>query len=88
MHYRYLENLGVIIKTSAQVKSYDGSQLILENGESIKADTAIWTAGVKPVRIAGIKQDGYLAGKRLQVDAFNRLIGSTHIYAIGDIAAC
>ncbi len=86
--YRYLENLGVIIKTNTNVRSYDGSQLILENGESIKTNTAIWTAGVKPVMIAGIEQDGYLAGKRLQVDEFNRLSGSNHIYAIGDVAAC
>lgn len=85
--YRYLENMGVIIKTSAQVKSYDGSLLCLENGESFKADTAIWTAGVKPVRIAGIEQEAYLSGKRLQVDAFNRLPGSDHIFAIGDLAA-
>ena len=85
--FRYLENLGIIIKTSTGVKSYDGSQLILENGDLIKADTAIWTAGVKPVMISGIEQEGYLAGKRLQVDAFNRLLGSNNIYAIGDIAA-
>jgi NADH:ubiquinone reductase (H+-translocating) len=85
--YKYLEKLGIIIKTSALVKNYDGSLLILENGESIKADTAIWTAGVKPVMIAGIEQDGYLSGKRLQVDEFNRLAGSHHIFAIGDLAA-
>ncbi len=85
--FRYLENLGIIIKTSAQAKSYDGSQLILENGESIKTDTVIWTAGVKPVLISGIKQDGYLAGKRIEVDSFNRLVGSKDIYAIGDVAA-
>jgi len=86
--FRYLENMGIIIKTSAQAKSYDGSRLILGNGESIKADTVIWTAGVKAAGIEGINQDGYSAGKRLQVDAFNRLIGSKHIYAIGDLAAC
>jgi NADH dehydrogenase len=73
--------------TSAQVQSYDGSQLILKNGDSIKTDTAIWTAGVKPVMIAGIEQVGYLAGQRLQVDACNRLIGSNNIFAIGDLAA-
>jgi NADH dehydrogenase len=37
------------------------SQIILENGDSIKADTVIWTAGVKPVMIGGLEQEGYLA---------------------------
>jgi len=86
--YRYLENLGIIIKTSTRVKSYDGSQLLLENGDNIRADTVIWTAGVKPVFISGIEQEGYSAGRRLQVDSYNRLIGSNHIFAIGDVAAC
>ena len=85
--YRYLENLGVIIKTSAQAKSYDGSKLILGNGESIITDTVIWTAGVKPVLIPGIDQEDYIAGKRIVVDEFNRLVGSEEIYAIGDVAA-
>lgn len=86
--YRYLENLGIIIKTSAQVNSYDGSQLILENGDIIRSDTVIWTAGVKPVMITGIEQDGYLSGKRIQVDAFNRVLGNDHVFAIGDVSAC
>lgn len=85
--FRYLENLGVIIKTSALAKSYDGSRLILGNGESIMTDTVIWTAGVKPVLISGIDQENYLAGKRIEVDAFNRIVGSNDIYAIGDVAA-
>ena len=86
--YRYLENMGIFIKTSTRVKGYDGSQLILENGDSIRADTVIWTAGVKPVMISGIEQNAYLNGKRIEVDVFNRLIGSNHIFAIGDVAAC
>lgn len=86
--FRYLERMGVLINTSVLAKSYDGSELILDNGGSIKADSVIWTAGVKPVMIGGIEQDGYQKGKRLRVDAFNRVIGSTDIYAIGDLAAC
>jgi NADH dehydrogenase len=85
--YKYLEKLGVIIKTSSQAKSYDGSQLILGNGESIKTDTVIWSAGVKPVMIPGIEQENYLAGNRIEVDAFNRIVGSNDIYAIGDVAS-
>jgi NADH:ubiquinone reductase (H+-translocating) len=85
--FRYLKNMGIIIKTSAVAKNYEGSQLTLENGESIRTDTVIWTAGVKPVMISGIEQKGYLAGKRIEVDEFNRLVGSNEIFAIGDVAA-
>jgi NADH dehydrogenase len=85
--YRYLEKLGVIIKTSSRAKSYDGTRLILGDGESIKTDTVIWTAGVKPVLIQGIDQEEYHAGKRIAMDECNRLIGSQDIYAIGDVAA-
>jgi len=84
---KYLENLGVLIKTSTTVKRFDGKQLVLGNGDAVASDTVIWTAGVKPVRIEGIEQEAYLAGKRLQVDAFNRLIGSTDVFALGDAAA-
>jgi NADH dehydrogenase len=86
--FRYLEKLGIIIRTSTPVKGYNGSHLLLQNGDSIRTDTVIWTAGVKPVLISGIEQEGYLSGKRLQVDACNRLVGSKEIYAIGDVAAC
>jgi NADH dehydrogenase len=85
--FRYLENLGVIVKVSTHVESYDGSQLFLEKGDSIRTDTVIWTAGVKPVMIEGLDRENYLPNKRLLVDEFNRLKGSTHIFAIGDMAA-
>ena len=86
--FKYLENLGVIIKISSHVKDYDGSQLILEDGKSFRTDTVIWTAGVKPVKISGLTQTSILPGGRLKVDGHNKLLNSSHIFAIGDIAAC
>jgi len=86
--YKYLENMGVIIKISTPVKNYDGSQLFTEDGVSFKAGTVIWTAGVKPVKISGLKQTSFLPGERLKIDQYNRLIDSSKIFAIGDMAAC
>jgi len=86
--FKYLKDLGVIIKISTHVKDYDGSQLFLEDGKSFRTDTVIWTAGVKPVKISGLKQTSFLPGDRLKIDEYNRLIDSSNIFALGDVAAC
>jgi len=85
---RYLENLGFSVKISTLVKSYDGRQHILENGETFRTDTVIWTAGVKAAKIDGLGQDNYLPNGRLQIDTHNNLINNRNIFAIGDVAAC
>ncbi len=86
--YKYLEKTGVIIKTATRVKSFDGKQLLLEDGESFRTDTVIWTAGVKPVKISGLKKTSYLNTGRLCVDEYNRVSDSNSIFALGDVAAC
>ena len=86
--YKYLEKTGVIIKTATRVKSFDGKQLFLENGESFRTDTVIWTAGVKPVKISGLKETSYLKSERLCIDEYNRVVESNNIFALGDVAAC
>jgi len=86
--YRYLENMGVIIKIATRVKSFDGRQLFLEEGESFRTDTVIWTAGVKPNKISGLKETSYLNTDRLLIDEYNNLIDSNNIFALGDVSAC
>lgn len=85
---KYLDKMGVSIKTSTPVKNYDGHQLVLEDGETFKTDTVIWTAGVKPVKINGLKPTDFSPNGRLRVDAYNRLIDRQNIFAIGDGSAC
>ena len=85
---RYLERLGVTIKTGTRVKNYDGTRLTLENDETFRTDTVIWTAGVKVVRIGGLKEQSYLPDGRLLVDACNRLANHEDIFVLGDGAAC
>ncbi|MCF8458184.1 MAG: NAD(P)/FAD-dependent oxidoreductase [Bacteroidales bacterium] len=85
--YKYLKNMGITIKLSTPVKDYDGKHLILDDGSTFKTDTVIWTAGVKPVKLSGLKETHYHPGNRLKVDEFNRLSESKTIFAIGDVAA-
>src|ERR1700722_11903448 len=43
---QYLEELGVIVRTSTVVEDYDGETVTLKGGETIAARNVIWAAGV------------------------------------------
>ncbi|MBL7922736.1 MAG: NAD(P)/FAD-dependent oxidoreductase [Bacteroidia bacterium] len=82
---RYLEELGVQVKTNVVVTKYDGETVTLNNGETIKSRNVIWAAGVTGNVIRGLSPDA-LVRNRYVVDRFNRVKGYDDIYAIGDIA--
>jgi NADH dehydrogenase len=84
---QFLEELGVKVQLNTSVQSYDvdSGSLTLSNGEILKTDTVIWSAGVKGKTIDGIPADKIARGNRYKVDAFNRIEGYENIFAIGDI---
>lgn len=82
----YLENLGVKVYTSTQVKDYDGTTVVLGNGETIKTKTVVWGAGVKGNFLQGLSQNVVAKGNRITVNNYNLVEGTQNIYAIGDIA--
>ncbi|MEO6884513.1 MAG: NAD(P)/FAD-dependent oxidoreductase [Bacteroidia bacterium] len=82
----YLKQLGVEIITETFVKDYDGTVLILNNGEKIKTKTVIWTAGVTGNKISGFQENIFANGNRFKVNRINKISGSETIFAIGDIA--
>lgn len=82
--YRALEKLGVKIKLNTQVKSYMNDEVQFANGESIKAKSLIWTAGVTANVFDGIPQSNLGKGNRMIVNQYNKLMFSDSIYAIGD----
>ena len=84
---RYLKDLGVEVHLNSVVQSYDGLQLSTDKGDSFKARSVIWTAGVKGNAIDGIAEDQITKGSRILVDEFNKIKSYDDIYAIGDIAA-
>ena len=83
---KYLEKLGVTVRTNTLVKGYDGKQVTLNEGEPIQAATVIWAAGVKGNIPNGINKDLIARGNRIKVDRMNRVVGSGNIYSIGDLA--
>jgi NADH:ubiquinone reductase (H+-translocating) len=84
----FLEELGVSVQLNTAVQSYNAEtgELALSNGQVLKTDTIIWSAGVKGRTITGIPEASIVRGNRYKVDAYNRIEGISNVFAIGDIA--
>ena len=82
--FEALTKLGVKIKLNCQVKDYVDDKVVLANGESIATKNLIWAAGVTATIFEGLPSETYGRGKRMLVDAYNKVIGTNNIYAIGD----
>ncbi len=90
VHSRYaaevLKSVGVEILTGRPVASYKNNLLKLEGGESIRAKTVVWTAGVTaalPKLPKGL-ECGSLG--RLAVNDCLEVEGAEGLYAVGDAA--
>ncbi|WP_207493850.1 NAD(P)/FAD-dependent oxidoreductase [Aridibaculum aurantiacum] len=83
---RYLERLGVIVRTNTILKDYDGDTAILSTGDTIETSTVIWAAGVRGNVPKGIDPSLVVRGNRIKVDRFNKVLGTENIYALGDVA--
>lgn len=79
-----LQDMGVIIRLNQLVTDFDGETVLLGDGSSIETKNLIWTAGVTALTFKGLPDSYYGRGKRLMVDGFNKVSGTTNIYAIGD----
>lgn len=86
MSRKYLEQLGVIVKTSTVVENYDGHTVHLKGGETIDAKNVIWAAGVIGNTIDGMPSESITRGNRFITNRFNEVQGVDSIFAIGDIA--
>ncbi|HYF68544.1 MAG TPA: NAD(P)/FAD-dependent oxidoreductase [Ohtaekwangia sp.] len=83
---QYLQDMGVNVQLNTAVKSYDGQQVVFQNGQALRSRTLIWAAGVKGHPIAGIKSEAIGRGARIMVNEFNQVKGHENIFAIGDAA--
>lgn len=79
-----LTKLGVIVKLNCRVTEYVDDTVHLSTGETIQSKNLIWAAGVSARTFDGIPAEFYGRGKRMNVDEFNKVMGSANIYAIGD----
>jgi NADH dehydrogenase len=82
----YLQKMGVKVQLNLAVKSYNGYEVVFNNGEKLLTRTLIWAAGVKGNPIKGLGEQSIAKGNRLKVDEFNRVNGYNNIFAIGDVA--
>lgn len=83
---RFLTALGVDIKNGVHVESYDGLNLVIDDGRVITTRNVIWSAGVHGIIPAGLDKAAVERGNRLVTDNANKVIGYKNIYAIGDVA--
>jgi len=82
---KYLENLGVIVRTETMIQSYDGNVVLLNNGEKIPTKNVIWAAGVTGNIIEGLEPEDIFRNRYI-VDRTNKLKRFDNIYALGDVA--
>lgn len=81
----YLKELGVHVMSGEFVTDYDGDQVTMKSGKTIKSNNVIWAAGVTGNVIEGLNPE-IIVRNRYKTDRFNRVQGYKNIFAIGDIA--
>lgn len=82
----YLHKLDVEVILGKHVTDYDGSTVYLNDGNTLLSQTVIWSSGITGKLLKGLDQPDLLAkGNRIKVDAFNRINGFEHIFALGDV---
>jgi NADH dehydrogenase len=82
--YDTLKEMGVNIKLDCMVKDFNDDVVQFSTGESIETTTLIWAAGVTASVFEGIERESYGRGRRMLVDAYNKVQGTQNIYALGD----
>lgn len=83
---KFLRELGVVLWLDKVVKNFDGNEVTIDDGSTIKAGKVIWAAGITGNTIAGLPQTAVTRGNRLKVNGFNQIDGTESIFAVGDIA--
>ncbi|MDN3551157.1 NAD(P)/FAD-dependent oxidoreductase [Mucilaginibacter aquaedulcis] len=83
----FLINMGVEVLLGMKVESYDGEEMKFEGGKTIRTKNVIWSAGVMGVVPEGIDEDRIEKGNRIKTDNICRVVGTTNVFAIGDVAA-
>ncbi|MPS72329.1 MAG: NAD(P)/FAD-dependent oxidoreductase [Chryseobacterium sp.] len=83
---RSLQHSGVIIRLGHNVEDFKDNTVYLADGSRISSSNLLWTAGVTAQRFNGLKSESYGKGNRILVNAYNQVLGTENVYAIGDTA--
>lgn len=82
-----LEKLGVHVLLNTLVTDYDGKVVHTKQEDvSFEAATVIWAAGIEGNVPGGLEEEAFARGKRVEVDAYNRVHQHEDIFVIGDAA--
>ena len=83
----FLIKLGVNVWKNLRVLDYDGKTVTTNGDDHFKAETVIWAAGVKGQVVDGLNAACVIErAARIKVDEFSKVLNTTNIYAIGDVA--
>lgn len=80
-----LQELGINVLLDNAVKDYDNGVVTFADGKQIETRTLIWTSGVTATDLPGLPKEALGKGKRVLVNAHNRVLGFDNIFALGDI---
>ena len=81
---QYLRTMGVNVLLNKMVTDYDNHHVMLKDGSSIATRTFIWVSGVAAQPVGNLPESHLGRGRRIIVDAYNRVIGLNDVFAIGD----
>ena len=76
--------LCVVVKLNTRVIDYKEDTVFFADGNTIQTKNLIWAAGITAREFEGIPAESYGRGKRMLTDAYNKVNGTTNIFAIGD----
>ena len=83
---KYLQKLGVTVKTNTLIEDYDGKTARMKDGSTIETNTVIWAAGIKGNVPEGVDPSLVVRGNRIKTDRYCKVEGFENVYAIGDVA--
>lgn len=83
---KYLEDLGVEVKTGFRVTDFDGKWASINDGSKVRTNKVVWAAGIKGVTIEGIPPESIGRGNRILVDSYCTVLNMPNVFAIGDVA--
>ena len=81
---KYLKRMGVHVRNGWRVTDYDGSVVMMDNGQTIDSACVVWVSGVRANAIGGIPDEAVGHAGRLICDRMNRVKGLKDVFAIGD----
>ena len=80
----YLRSMGVDVQLGKMVTDYKDHRVVMKDGSSIPTRTFIWVSGVAAQPVGNLPETLLGRGRRIKVDAYNRVEGLDGVFCIGD----